>query len=72
MAAGVLSFAIGMFLSFTAAVVGGWVDQVLSRINDLMLAIPTLIFALVVLAALPHARPKWELQEARLALGGAR
>ncbi len=54
MAAGVLSFAIGMFLSFTAAVVGGWVDQVLSRINDLMLAIPTLIFALVVLAALPQ------------------
>ena len=54
LAAGVLSFAIGMFLSFTAAVVGGWVDQVLSRINDLMLAIPTLIFALVVLAALPQ------------------
>ena len=54
LAAGVLSFAIGMFLSFTAAVVGGWVDQVLSRMNDLMLAIPTLIFALVVLAALPQ------------------
>jgi peptide/nickel transport system permease protein len=54
LAAGVLSFVIGMFLSFTAAVVGGWVDQVLSRINDLMLAIPTLIFALVVLAALPQ------------------
>jgi peptide/nickel transport system permease protein len=54
LAAGVLSFAIGMFLSFTAAVIGGWVDQVLSRINDLMLAIPTLIFALVVLAALPQ------------------
>ncbi len=54
LAAGVLSFAVGMFLSFTAAVVGGWVDQVLSRVNDLMLAIPTLIFALVVLAALPQ------------------
>ncbi|MDH3667754.1 MAG: ABC transporter permease [Paracoccaceae bacterium] len=54
LAAGVLSFAIGMFLSFTAAVIGGWVDQVLSRFNDLMLAIPTLIFALVVLAALPQ------------------
>ena len=54
LAAGVLSFSIGMFLSFTAAVIGGWVDQVLSRINDMMLAIPTLIFALVVLAALPQ------------------
>jgi ABC-type dipeptide/oligopeptide/nickel transport system permease subunit len=54
LAAGVLSFAIGMLLSFTAAVVGGWADQVLSRFNDLLLAIPTLIFALVVLAALPQ------------------
>ncbi len=54
LAASVLSFSIGMFLSFTAAVVGGWVDQILSRINDLMMAIPTLIFALVVLAALPQ------------------
>ncbi|MEM1344244.1 MAG: ABC transporter permease [Pseudomonadota bacterium] len=54
LAAGVLSFAIGMILSFTAAVVGGWTDQVLSRVNDMLLAIPTLIFALVVLAALPQ------------------
>jgi peptide/nickel transport system permease protein len=50
----VLSFAIGMFLSFMAAVTGGIVDQALSRFNDLMMAIPTLIFALVVLAVLPQ------------------
>ena len=54
LAAGVLSFSVGMLLSFTAAVTGGWVDQILSRVNDMMLAIPTLIFALVVLAALPQ------------------
>ena len=54
LAAGVLSFAIGMFLRFTAAVMGGWVDQILSRFEDMLLAIPTLIFALVVLAALPQ------------------
>jgi peptide/nickel transport system permease protein len=54
LAASVLAFAIGMFLSFTAAVVGGWFDQVASRIEDMLLAIPTLIFALVVLAALPQ------------------
>ncbi len=54
LAASVLSFAIGMFLSFTAAVVGGWVDNILSRFEDMLLAIPTLIFALVVLAALPQ------------------
>ncbi|WP_285670674.1 ABC transporter permease [Paralimibaculum aggregatum] len=52
--ASLLSFSAGMLLSFTAAVVGGWTDQILSRINDMLLAIPTLIFALVVLAALPQ------------------
>lgn len=54
LAASVLSFAIGMFLSFSAAVIGGWFDQIASRIEDMLLAIPTLIFALVVLAALPQ------------------
>lgn len=54
MAATVLSFSIGMILSFTAAVTGGLIDQFLSRFNDLMMAIPTLIFALVVLAVLPQ------------------
>ena len=36
-----------------AAVIGGWVDQVLSRGVDLLMSIPTLIFALVVLSVLP-------------------
>src|SRR4051812_19859622 len=50
----ILSFSIGMFLSFMAVVRGGLVDQAFSRFNDLMMAIPTLIFALVVLAILPQ------------------
>lgn len=54
LAATVLSFTIGMFLSFMAVVRGGIVDQAFSRFNDLMMAIPTLIFALVVLAVLPQ------------------
>jgi peptide/nickel transport system permease protein len=54
MAATILSFSIGMILSFAAAVTGGFLDQLLSRLNDLMMAIPTLIFALVVLAVLPQ------------------
>ncbi|MCZ7450824.1 ABC transporter permease [Agrobacterium rhizogenes] len=54
LAATVTSFSLGMLLSFTAAVTGGFVDQLFSRFNDLMMAIPTLIFALVVLAALPQ------------------
>src|SRR3546814_12138908 len=44
----------GIILSFTAAVAGGWADQGLSRLNDLMMSIPTLIFALIVLAVLPQ------------------
>nr|WP_298102688.1 ABC transporter permease [uncultured Shinella sp.] len=54
LAATVLSFSLGMLLSFTAAVTGGFIDQIFSRFNDLMMAIPTLIFALVVLAVLPQ------------------
>ncbi|WP_426227546.1 ABC transporter permease [Pararhizobium sp. DWP3-4] len=54
LAATVISFSLGMLLSFTAAVTGGLIDQLFSRFNDLMMAIPTLIFALVVLAVLPQ------------------
>ncbi|EYR82100.1 ABC transporter permease [Shinella sp. 838] len=54
LAATILAFSLGMLLSFTAAVTGGLVDQAFSRFNDLMMAIPTLIFALVVLAVLPQ------------------
>lgn len=56
-AATVLSFVIGSILGLTAAVVGGWVDQVLSRGVDLVMAIPTLIFALVVLSVMPVTLP---------------
>ncbi|NRA19551.1 MAG: ABC transporter permease [Oceanospirillaceae bacterium] len=52
-AATLLSFFMGTFLGFLAAVSGGKADQLLSRLNDLMMAIPTLIFALVVLSVLP-------------------
>ena len=48
-----LSFTLGSSLGFTAAVIGGWFDEVLSRFVDLIMSIPTLIFALVVLSVLP-------------------
>ncbi|WP_197500268.1 ABC transporter permease [Caballeronia udeis] len=54
LSATVISFSLGILLSFTAAVSGGIVDTLLSRLNDLMMSVPTLIFALVVLAALPQ------------------
>ncbi|MDX5382977.1 MAG: ABC transporter permease [Rhodobacterales bacterium] len=52
-----LSFSVGSVLGFTAAVAGGWLDQVLSRFVDLMMAIPSLIFALVVLSVMPVTVP---------------
>jgi len=52
-AATALSFILGSVLGFTAAVVGGWLDQTMSRFVDLLMSIPTLIFALVVLSVLP-------------------
>lgn len=54
LSATVLAFAVGVSLSFLAAVSRGLLDQVLSRFNDLMMSIPTLILALVVLAVLPQ------------------
>lgn len=52
-----LSFTLGSILGFTAAVAGGWLDQALSRFVDLMMAIPSLIFALVVLSVMPVTVP---------------
>ena len=52
-AATFIAFALGVVLGFLAAILRGWTDQGLSRFNDLMMAIPTLIFALVVLSVLP-------------------
>lgn len=47
-----LSFFIGIMGGFFAAAVGRWVDQALSRVVDIMMAIPTLIFALMILSVL--------------------
>lgn len=53
----VVSFVLGSFLGFTAAVIGGWIDQLMSRLVDLLMSIPTLIFALVVLSVMPVTIP---------------
>ncbi|TWI31551.1 peptide/nickel transport system permease protein [Paracoccus sulfuroxidans] len=45
-----ISFTLGSLLGITAAVLGGWVDQVLSRFVDVIMAIPQLIFALILLS----------------------
>ncbi|QYZ68736.1 ABC transporter permease [Neotabrizicola shimadae] len=53
LASSVLAFTLGAFLGFLAAVRGGWIDQGLSRLVDLVMAVPALIVALVVLSVLP-------------------
>lgn len=50
----ILSFFTGSVLGFIAAVSGGWIDQALSRFVDLIMSIPSLIFALVVLSVAPR------------------
>ncbi|MDJ1008168.1 MAG: ABC transporter permease [Paracoccaceae bacterium] len=44
-----LAFLIGTVAGLVAATMGGWVDQLLGRIVDILLAIPQLIFALLLL-----------------------
>jgi len=45
----ILSFLLGSFLGMMAAVMGGWTDNILSRIVDVLMSIPQLIFALLLL-----------------------
>lgn len=46
----VISFILGSILGMLAAIFGGWVDQILSRIIDVMMSIPTIISALILLS----------------------
>ena len=45
----VLAFLLGGTFGFLAAVLGGWLDQLLSRAVDVLMAIPSLIFALLLM-----------------------
>ena len=45
----VIAFVVGTAAGFFAAVLQGWVDQLLSRAVDVVISIPTLIFALLLL-----------------------
>ena len=52
-----LSFLIGIVLGFISAVVGGWVDIFFTRLLDVMLSIPSLIFALIILGVFGSSIP---------------
>ncbi|MCP3970175.1 MAG: ABC transporter permease [Rhodobacteraceae bacterium] len=53
-----LAFFIGGSLGFLAATLGGWLDQVLSRLVDVLMAIPALIFALLLMTIATAWAPK--------------
>lgn len=52
-----ITFFLGAAAGMLAAALGGWVDQVLSRVVDAMMAIPSLIFALLILSVVGTGLP---------------
>ena len=52
-----LAFLLGVGGGFMAALAGGLVDDVISRLNDALLSFPAIIFALLMITALGNAIP---------------
>jgi peptide/nickel transport system permease protein len=52
-----LGFVAGICLGFMAAVAGGWVDQAISRANDVIMSFPSIMLALVVIVGLGSSVP---------------
>ena len=52
-----LSFFIGILTGLVSAVMGGWVDVFFTRLVDVMLSIPSLIFALIILGVFGSSIP---------------
>lgn len=52
-----LAFVIGGMAGLMAAVLGGWVDQAMGRVVDVLMAIPPLIFGLLILTILGTSIP---------------
>jgi len=52
-----LAFLIGGIFGLLAAILGGWVDQVIARVVDVLMAIPSLIFSLLILTIVGTSIP---------------
>lgn len=52
-----LAYCIGITLGIAAAVKGGWIDMMISRINDSILALPSIMLGLIAIAALGSSIP---------------
>jgi len=61
----------GTTMALFAAVKGGWVDAVLSRVLDALISVPSLMFGLVVVAALGSSIPVLVLTAATIYTPGA-
>ena len=57
LAAVVIAFAIGGVTGMLVAILGGWYDTIISRIVDSLMAIPGLVFALLILTILGTSIP---------------
>jgi peptide/nickel transport system permease protein len=53
----IIAYMIGITLGILAAVKGGWIDMGISRVNDAILALPTIMLGLIVIAALGSSIP---------------
>jgi peptide/nickel transport system permease protein len=52
-----LAYLLGVTLGIAAAVTGGWTDMVLSRVNDAILSLPTIMLGLLIVVALGTSIP---------------
>lgn len=52
-----LGVLLGFVIGVTAAYVGGWFDEIVMRLNDVLLAFPQILLALLVLSAIDQ--PEW-------------
>ena len=52
-----LGMVLGVLIGVVAAYAGGWWDEVIMRLNDVLLAFPQILLALVVLTALQNPAP---------------
>ncbi|MFE5031437.1 ABC transporter permease [Streptomyces sp. NPDC056683] len=57
-AATVIQVLLGLVVGVAAALGGGWIDQVLSRITDIIVALPLMIMSLALLAIVPQSFPR--------------
>ncbi|MDX3384890.1 ABC transporter permease [Streptomyces niveiscabiei] len=58
LAATVVQVVLGVVVGVTAALGNRWVDQLLSRITDIIVAMPLIIMALALLAVVPESFPR--------------